>query len=167
MSRHRLAPAFLKALTLRDELVSLGWRDDLIAIEAWGMDISKGMLPKGYRVVLAWADGRLKRVSTLAEAQRFLTDATTGGIAPLEAPGGAPDLTRVGEHRVGASPASTPPFSGTCAQASDNQKARCRAKALDGDQGIAPPAARVDTGMGTTPVLLAEKPPQSEATRVR
>ncbi len=104
MSRHRLAPAFLEALTLRDELVSLGWREDLIAIEAWGMDISKGMLPKGYRVVLAWAGGRLKRVSTRAEAQRFLTDATTGGIAALEAPDAALDLTRVGDTGAGASP---------------------------------------------------------------
>ena len=46
-------------------------------IEAWGMDVTNGQPPRGYQVVLAWEDGRLKRVRSKAEAQRFLPAATT------------------------------------------------------------------------------------------
>jgi hypothetical protein len=75
---------FEEAVELRDQIIGLGWARDLIAVEAWGMDITNGSRPKGYRVVLAWANGRLKRIGSLDEAMTFLPASTTLGVASSE-----------------------------------------------------------------------------------
>ncbi len=58
-----------EAITLRDELKTLGWPHDLIAIQADG--------PSEFHLVLAWPSqggtpAILRRVSTSAEAARYL-----------------------------------------------------------------------------------------------
>lgn len=82
----RKQPAFREAIELRDEIISLGWRRDLIAIEACSQNIANGTPPKGYRVVLAWSDGRLKRVRSIGEARRHLG---TLPQSPSDVPGEA------------------------------------------------------------------------------
>ena len=66
--------AFFNAVALRDAIESLGWPHDLLAVEAWGQQISRGIAPRGYRVVLArpWPSRRLARVTSLEQAQKFL-----------------------------------------------------------------------------------------------
>lgn len=64
---------FQEAVRLRETIVAAAnWPTDLISVEAYGMDISRGGTPRGYRVVLAWtSDGgeRIERVIGLSEAQ--------------------------------------------------------------------------------------------------
>lgn len=93
-----MALAFDAALALRNEIIALGWARDLIAVESWGQHVGNGTPPKGYRVVLAWADGRLRRIHSLDEARVFLPAATTRHVGPSEAlhamPTAGPVLSR-------------------------------------------------------------------------
>jgi hypothetical protein len=79
---------FQDAIRLRDDLQARGWSRDLLGVEAFGADVTNGRAARGFRVVLAWADGRFRRVTTLAEALRFLSGATTLDGNPPDAPGG-------------------------------------------------------------------------------
>jgi len=110
---------FHEALSLRDQIEALGWPHDLLAVEAWGQDVRNKRPPRGYRVVLAWADGRLRRINTLAEARRVLAGMTSGGRSPWDvhhAIAGAPPLSPIGEETAGGCiPIQAPGFSVTVA----------------------------------------------------
>jgi hypothetical protein len=79
---------FAQAVDLRDELERRGWPRDLLGIEAYGSNIATGRAVQGHRVVLAWADGRFTRVTSLEAALRFLPGAGTLPGTASEPPGG-------------------------------------------------------------------------------